>query len=215
MVTLGSRRIHVVFADSRGGGLQDLTDDLSRNTNGEHLEITEYKGATLEILIDSAEKYLCNHLFDVIYIAGGANNITSKNKLTSQIYYEWGPGPQLSDHLISILLNAEARFKKYFPASKVVFCPLVGSDLSGVVNAHPVSLQDQSAVDVAVWNFNSEVFRISNERNTYCPALQQLVHRFLKGKKRVYYHHLHDGLHPSDYLKTKWAKQFLNAVAHN
>ena len=184
MVTLGSRRIHIVFADSRGGGLQDLTDKLSMNSNGEYLEITEYKGAILEILIDSAEKYLHLHPFDVIYIAGGGNNITSKNKLTNQIYYEWGPGPQLSDHLISILLNADTRFKKYFPAAKIIFCPLVGSDLTRVVNAHTTSPQDQSAVDDAVWNFNSEVFRISMRGTPTVRPYNNLSTDTARGRRR-------------------------------
>ena len=213
MVTLGSKRIHIVFADSRGGSLQDKTDTL--NKGPEHLEIMEYKGANLESLIESAERYLGTHPFDVIYISGGANNITTKNPQSKKISFNWGHGPQLMDHLTSILVNADLRFRKYFPAARIVFCPLVGSELARVVNAHTTSDMDQTTVDEAIWDFNSEVFRINKERGTYCPALQFQVHRYCKGKKRRYYEHLQDGLHPNEFLKEKWAQQFLKAMAHN
>ena len=68
----------MVFADSRAGGLQDRVDRL--NSTGEYMEINEYKGATLEELIGIAEKYLPLHPFDVVYIVGGVNDITTKNK---------------------------------------------------------------------------------------------------------------------------------------
>ena len=75
------------------------------------------------------------------------------------------------------------------------------------LNAHKVTQEDQDVVEDAVWEFNSQV--------TYCPALQHQVHRFCKGSRRTYYHHLHDGLHLSEDLKIKWANQFLKAMAHN
>ena len=158
---------------------------------------------------------MSTHPFDVIYIAGGANNITSKNKLTSLISYEWGQGPELGNHLISTLLGADSRLRKYYPASKIVFCPLVGSDLARVVNAHHVTEMDQKAVDDMIWDFNTEVYRINKERGIYCPALQHQVHRYCKGTRRRYYEHLQDGLHPTESLKKKWALQFVKAMAHN
>ena len=128
MATLGSKRIHIVFADSRGCGLQKKIDRL--NTTGEYMEIDDRKGATLADLIEIDEAYLPKHPFDVLYIAGGINDITFKNKLTNQISYEWGNGPGLGDHLTSTVMKADAALKMIFPASKVIFCPLIGSELS-------------------------------------------------------------------------------------
>ena len=213
MVTLGSKRIHVVFADSRGGDLQEIVDKI--NCTGEHMEINEYKGATFEELVGEAERYLPLHLFDVIYIAGGVNNITSKNRRTKAISYNWERGDALQDHLVSILTRADDWFKKYFPASKIVFCPLVGSELRRIVNTSAVTCEDQLDVENAVWAFNTKVFEINDIRNTKCPILQHQVHRFCKGKRRAYYHHLGDGIHLSADLKSKWAHQFVKAMAQN
>ena len=213
MVTLGSKRIHIVFADSRAGGLQDCVNRL--NNSGEHMDINEYKGATLEELIGIAEKYLPLHPFDVVYIAGGANNITSKNRLTRKISYPWELGTDLQDHLVSTLTKANAHFVKTFPASKVIFCPLVGSDLDRVVNSGLILHDHKQDVENAIWEFNTNVFRISNERGTKTPALHHQVHRYCNGKRRVYYEHLHDGIHLSEFLKEKWAHQFVKVMAQN
>ena len=52
MVTLGSKRIHVAFLDSRGGELQDIVERI--NDSGEYMELREYKGATFEELVREA-----------------------------------------------------------------------------------------------------------------------------------------------------------------
>ena len=213
MVTLGSKRIHIVFMDSRGGDLQSRVNRL--NTSKEYIEIDERKGASLADLIHLAHNYLPKHPFDVIYIAGGVNDITSKNDYTKQISYEWGNGPHLMDHLIYTVREADSSFKKDFPASSIVFCPLVGSDLLRVVNAHPTTLENQITVNDAVWDFNSEIYKINKERATFNPPLQHCVHRYCKGKRHDYYHHLQDGIHLSESLKEKWASQFVAAIAHN
>ena len=83
MAMLGSKRIHVVYTDSRGSGLQERIDRL--NTTGEYMEIVEHKSATLEALAADAETYLHKHPFDVVYVAGGgATNITTKDKKNEQ-----------------------------------------------------------------------------------------------------------------------------------
>ena len=92
---------------------------------------------------------------------------------------------------------------------------LIGSDLDKVVSSHQVADGEQLAVEEAVWEFNSTCFDINSERGSFAPSLHHLVHRFCKGKRRAYYHHLPDGLHLSEYLKEKWANQFVKAMAHN
>ena len=199
--------------DSRGDPLQPIINSL--NPTNEHFEVSSYKGATLLELLDIASKYLITHPFDVVYLAGGVTNITSKNRLTKQISYDWGPGPELAAHLTSLLDRANQHFQKHHPASRVVFCPLIGSDLSKVVNAHTVTREDQEAVNNAIWDFNFKVYEINAARNTFCPALQHQVHRICKGVRRNYYHHLPDGIHLSEYVCKKWASQFINSMTRN
>ena len=214
MVTLGSKRIHMIYSDSRG---LDLDHRMARlNTTGECFDITSYKGAVLQDLFSSAENYLPKHPFDVVYIAGGACDITAKDQTSNMITFDWDPfGDDLMEHLVSSLTKADAGFKSSFPASKVVYFPLVGTDLARVVSSQEISPEDQEAVDRAVWEFNSMTFQLNAINNTFAPSLHHLVHRFCKGKKRAYYQHLADGLHPSEVLKDKWAKEFIKAMAHN
>ena len=116
---------------------------------------------------------------------------------------------------MGLLKKVDSDLKKYFPASKVIFCTLIGSELKRVVNAHHITDEQQRDVDNAVWDFNCEVFRINKERGTFSPSLHSQVHRVCNGIKRNYYQHLHDGLHLSGDLLNKWADQFIKAIAHN
>ena len=179
------------------------------------MEVDEYKSSTFQEIVYTAENYIPTHPFDVIYIAGGATNITTKDRKTKQISYRWGRDQGLQNQLTSMLQSANKRFKEIFLATKIIFCPLVGLELERVVTEHSVSQEDQEIVNDAVWEFNSQVFKINEERKSYCPALQQQVHRFCKGKRRNCYYHLHDGIHPNNSLKEKWAHHFVKAIAHN
>ena len=203
----------MIFSDSRG---KDLDYRIRRlNTTGEELDVGIYEGATLQDLTEAAMRYLPKHLFDVIYIMGGACDITSKDPRSKHITYDWKSEDDLKIQLVGSLLNADKEFKKIFLASRIVYCPLVGVDLARVVTAQTITQQNQHAVDNPVWEFNSAVFDLNSQNGTFSPSLHHTVHRFCKGKKRCYYHHLDDEIHPSADLKDRWANQFVNAMAHN
>ena len=99
---------------------------------------------------------------------GGVNNITTKTKRSKEISYDWERGDSLQNHLVTILNRADVFLKKNYPASKIVFCPLIGSDLSRVVTSGTASEADQTDVDNAVWEFNTNIYRINDKRNTKC-----------------------------------------------
>ena len=213
VVLLGGKRIHLALLDSRGTGVHEAI--LGLNHSREYFDLKVRKGETLEGLIREAETYIKDHPFDVVYIAGGANNITYKDSFTKRISYRWGAGDDLKNHLTNIVKVADRDLHSKFPATKIVFCPLVGTDLKRVVNEHPVKEEDQHAVEEAVWEFNSIVFEINKTREVFSPPLQHQVHRFCKGYRRSYYQHLEDGLHPTKELKLKWAQHFIKAMARN
>ena len=213
MALLGSKRLHLILTDSRGKGLADLINEI--NTMGELVEVRIRDGATLRALADLAEIHLKGSPFDVIYIVGGFCNLTYKGRATKLISYEWGDGLDLQNHLVDELQQADTRLKKNFPASKVVFCSLIASVLNKVVNAHATTDENQLTVENAVWKFNETVFIINKSRRTISPSLHHQVHRFCKGRRRAYYHHLADGLHPTEELKKKWASEFIRVMAHN
>ena len=115
MAMLGSKRIHYALTDSRGKGVMELIE--GRGDLGECFDLQICEGATLGDLTDYAIEYLAKHPFDVIYLAGGACDITYKDKRTKQIFYAWGKGNELSAHLSTTLTDADERIKKEFPAS--------------------------------------------------------------------------------------------------
>ena len=73
----------------------------------------------------------------------------------------------------------------------------------------------QSWVDDAMFDFNSEVFKINKRRNSFSPPLHRTIHRMAGVVRKSHYHHLSDGLHPSDELKLKWSAWLVKATENN
>ena len=167
MALLGSKRLHLIVTDSRGKGLGNLIK--TRNKSGELVDVLVRDGASLQVLVGAASKHLQKCPFDVVYIIGGVCDITDKNKLTKQVAYVWRGGKELEEHLLDVLREADKSFSKNFPASKIVFCPLIASELKRVVTDGIMTQEDQDEVEEAVWAFNSAVFKINKSRQTVSP----------------------------------------------
>ena len=208
MALLGRKRLHLVISDSRVAGIGDLIK--KKGVQNELIEFRMRKGASLGELADTATTHLGKCPFDVVYIAGRVCDITSKNHDTGAISFDWVEGESLTSHLTGALSRANDNRKKHLPASKLVFCPLIGCDLKRIINCHAISEKQQEMVDNSLWEFNSKVFRINEENAAFSPSLHQTVHRVCKGKKRNYYHHLGDGLHLSHFLKDTGEINLLN-----
>ena len=101
------------------------------------------------------------------------------------------------------------------PASKVVFCPLVGAELSRALTDHAATPDQKKMVDEAVFEFNTEVFKINRARGTYSPPLHRTIHRSSGGQKKSYYHHLSDGVHLNEEQRLKWAEDLVKASSRN
>ena len=155
------RREHWIFIDSRGA---ELYEKIHRESNPEFIGVWKHSGASLGDLVELAANHLKNFPFDIAYIVGGINNVTTKDRLTGKISFEWDPPELLISQLIRELAIADSKMAKEFPASKVVFCPIVGSDLSRIVNAHTTTLLQQEVVNETVFAFNEEVFKINKRR---------------------------------------------------
>ena len=169
MAMLGSKQIHMVYNDRRGCGVEEIIEQ--NNLKGEYMKVVAYKRASFNEIASSAKEHLKRH--DEVYMVGVTTEVTTKNSFTKQISFEWGQNLDLQNHLVNLLNQVNDRLKIYYPASKVVFCPLIGTDLTRVVNSHPVSAEDKITVDNAIWEFNSQVLRVNEERETFFPALHQ------------------------------------------
>ena len=212
MAKINDRRCHIAFLDSRGTGLQNIVDRINGN---EYLEIRISKGASLHHLSRKASAHLVKYPFDVIYIAGGACDITTKNYETNVISFLWDPPSKVESHLTEVLDLEDKYMSEAHPAAKVIFCPLVGIDLSRAVSIQLINKHQQEAVNNAIFNFNTQTFKINKRRGNFSPALHNSIHKSIRGTKRSYYDHLQDGVHPDEELREKWAHDLVKAVGLN
>ena len=212
MAKFSDRRCHWVFIDSRGEGLQTKIDMANA---GEYLGVRMRKGATLLQLSRMAGAHLEKYPFDVVYVAGGACDITTKCQATKSVSFSWESLEDLYGHLSSMLNQEDKFMKKNYPASKIVFCPLVGIDLVRVVTAHRATPQQQQVVNEAIFAFNAEVFKLNKKRGTYSPSLHRTIHRSNGTTQKSHYHHLVYGLHLSEEQLTKWANEMVKASRNN
>ena len=206
------RRQHWIFIDSRGS---DLYEKIQHKQCSEYIRVWKQGGSTLDYLTQLAKFHLKSYPFDVIYLAGEVNDITTKNKATGKISFGWNPPEKLILHLVDEPKRVDMELAKEFPASKIVFCTLVGSHLERVVTGHPTTLLQQEAVNEAVFSFNGEVFKINERRDTFSPSLHKTFHRSKKGRKNSHYDNLADGIHLNDYMKDKWTEEFHKAALRN
>ena len=198
--------------DSRGNGLYEK---IQKFQNDEYIGLWRHDGGTLDQVSDDAASHLDSYPFDLVYIEGGVNNITRKDRMTRKVSFPWEPPELLMEHLSAILERLEKKFKSEYPASKVIFCPLVGSELTRIVNEGETTERQQIAVNNAVFTFNEKVFKINARNELFSPSLHRTVHRSKNGVKKSHYSHLHDGIHLGEYLKDKWAEEFVKAAKHN
>ena len=211
MAKLGDKRKHVLFIDSRGSFLGGILGKTGVPKSD--FEIKPYPGARIQSLIRDADEYAKKFPFDVLYIAGGINNVTTKCRVTKVVTFEWRSEKALSDFLINTMERALNYFKREHPATKVIFCSIPGAHLEYVVPC-PTE-KDQEIVTNSVWNFNIAVRRNNEELGHYHPRLDRPVHRTTAGSRRNYYHHLSDGLHPGKFMLAKWSQELVKAMGHN
>ena len=212
MARLNDRRCHIAFMDSRGVGLLAKIDCLNQ---GEYLEVCIHKGATLHQLTRRASEHLTSYPFDVVYILGGACDITTRDEVTKKISFDWAPASKVASHLLDSLKLEDKFMQSNHPTSRVVFCPLVGTELVRVVNAHGVTDEQQAEVDNAIFEFNNEIFNVNRKRQSFSPSLHSSIHRSKGRTRKNHYHLLTDGIHLSEHQMDKWARELVKSTSYN
>ena len=122
MASFGDKRKHVRFVDSRGSLLAETL--LKVGVKKSEFEIKASPGAKIQWLIRQADEYAKKYPFDVIYIAGGINNVTTKCKITKVVTFDRLSEKALSDFHINTLEGALKYLKRQHPATKFIFCSI-------------------------------------------------------------------------------------------
>ena len=109
----------------------------------------------------------------------------------------------LEDHMLERLFTVKEFLEKKYPATKFVFCPMMGMDLSTYLKDH--DKKHQEMVDNVTWSFNETIRDIYKGENTYVPDFARPVQREFGNHRKNMYYHLRDGLHLNKEAMEKWA----------
>ena len=209
MAFASDRRRFVFVFDSRGKHLETILK--SKNVNKQLVDMLFFDGADIEDLYREAVNYCRGRPFDIMFIVGGICNVTTKNRKTKVISFDWQDPKVLLNHLMSEISKGENYFHRELPASKVVFCHLVGANLEKVLGRH--ADYEQYVLNEAIYELNENIFRINIKKQLYAPDMATPVHRKIQNINSSFYHHLaEDGLHLSQDLREKWVKKMLTTA---
>ena len=197
------------FLDSRGASFETML----RNEYGSvpQVDLWFHGGAKLEDLAFNAKYYEKNNPHDVIFIVGGINDVTVKDRQTKRISFPGKDPVVLAKHLIDRMEEAETDFLKTAPATNIVFCNLTGADLTRALKREAEF--DQQILNEAVYLYNEEIFQRNIMKNLFAPDMASPVHRQVNGKNMTFLSHLvDDGIHLGEELKKKWVKKIVKTI---
>ena len=205
------RRKHVIMFDSRGDRLQAKIEKI--NKSDIPIEAWFFGGANYKRLQDEADYYAKFHPFDIIYIVGGVNELTTKDQYTGKYYFKWKDYQELENHMFERITSVKNHLEKEHPATQFILCPMMGINLS--VYNKDFNVQHQEMVDNVTWSFNELIRSIYKETNLYVPDFSRPVHRQFGNNRRNMYHHLRDGLHLNNEALDKWANIAVKVAEKN
>ena len=145
----------MLFGDSR------MSDKLymgikKLNVHNIPFNIERYRGAGLIEVVEKADIYLRSYPFDVVYIIAGVNDIEDRS--SGRVSFLWKSEGALTNYLIRTRRNSFKQLKKDHLGAKVVFCPLIGLDLSKAVKGG--TDEQQQMIDSAVWEINIDLIKM-------------------------------------------------------
>ena len=208
MAYAGSRR-HVYFMDFRGKFLEK--ELVVMNKTGITIEPWIFPEANFQDVVHESLFYTKSRTFDLIFLCAGIFNFITKNSVTEEYYFPWKSCEQLIPSVIKMADEADDRFQKDRPATKVIYCPIIGVDLGMVLKRE--AREQQLILNEGIWALNLKFFELNNKRGYYCPNLMLPVHRIINKKRKNCYHHLQeDRLKLSDELNKRWASEMIKAA---
>lgn len=166
-------------------------------------------GARLNrIIANVKETLLENNTFSLIIILGGINDITKIDSralwliktrfdtVTETVTYV---NTEIKDGLVTLQASTQI---------PVVFCPIVGLDLTVYSPTNTEASLQQPIINQAVKQINQFIYAVNTSNHVPTPLLESTIHK-CKGKSRTtyinHYSKLEDGCHPSPATRSQWA----------
>ena len=185
MVVAGSRK-HIYFMGERGLNLERIPSRV--NNTGTRIEPWTFPGADFQDIVREALYFTEKSPFDLIFLCAGIYNIVNKDEPTGKFFFPWSSCEQLILALLKMVDKADKHFCKDRPATKVIYCPVIGADLGRLLGRD--AAQQQLILNEGVWALNQKFYGLNKARSYYCPNMVVPVHRIVSGKRKNCYHHL-------------------------
>ena len=175
----------------------------------------EYKGgATIESMVEIAEKILSEQRFDQAYLFVGVNNLTEKHS-TGRVTARFDDQANLIEIMEQKLDNARHTLGKY--TSKFIACHVIGINIATYNKATtPTDYEEmQTTIDKALPILNAAIDAQNMAENVIGPWLCDTIHSNINGRLVQKYKRLPDGVHPDELTRALWAKKFAKAIKSN
>ena len=200
---------HVYFMDTRGELLENTINSL--NKSGVKIEPWVFADASFRDVVHEALYSTKTRPFDLIFICAGIFDFIKKDSTTGDCYFPRDTCEQLIPAMRNMVQKADDRLLKERPATKIIYCPIMGVDLEVVLKKKAV--QEQLILNEGIWAINLKFYELNNASGLYCPNLVLPVHRIINKKRKNYYQHLaEDGLRLTEELRNRWASEMLKAT---
>ena len=158
------------------------------NKSGVAKEPWMFPDSNFQEIVHEALYYTESRPFDLIFLCAGIYNFISKDTVTGEFSFPWNSSEKLILSLLQMVDEADRRFTKERPATKVIYCPIMGANLDIIL--HREAKLEQTILNEGIWALKTKFFELNNKRGYYSQNLIAPVHRIIKGKRKYIYHHL-------------------------
>ena len=176
------------------------------NKSGVRIEPWVFQDASFKDIVHEALYYTQTRPFDLIFVG--------RISTTGGYYFPWTSCERLILHMQDMIRESDKRLQKERPATKIIYCPIMGVDLGKVLQRE--ATQEQLILNEGIWATNLLFYELNNARGHYCPNLVLPVHRIINKKRKNYYQHLaDDGITLTTELRRRWASEMLKTADPN
>ena len=154
MANAGERRKHIYFMDGGGDRLAALMERT--NKSGLAIEPWIFPDSKFQEIVHEALYYTESRPFDLISLCAWIYNFITKDTVTGEFSFPWNSCEKLILSLLQMVDEADRRFTKERPATKVIYCPIMGANLDIIL--HRKAKLEQTILNEGICELNTKFF---------------------------------------------------------
>ena len=200
-----------VLTDSRGRFLQTEINRLS----GLNIPVIHKSGADLARLGRELNRLTQWTNVSTLYLLAGINETTWRDPLTCRVHVAFSTPDDLCEDLTYRIEHLIRYAHDNCGVRKVILIPIAGIDLARY-NGRMETDPRQWVIDQGLSMVNDNIIAINAFHNLHTPMLHQhIVKSMGRGRSKIMYSRLYDGLHPRWDTLERWAGGLLRAMYLN